>query len=79
MSSVLELSDEQLQKLSLSVAQHLTNKQSPPEAYTIDGAADATGVSRRVIEAAVHDQSLRAKKIGRRWMIRRDALLRWLA
>lgn len=28
MSSVLELSDEQLQKLSLSVAQHLNNQQS---------------------------------------------------
>lgn len=79
MSSVLELSDEQLQKLSLSVAQHLNNQQSPPEAYTIDGAADAIGVSRRIIEDAIYSKSLRAKKIGRYWFIRRDALLRWLA
>lgn len=78
MSSVTELSQQQLDQLSLAVAKHL-NVQTPPEAYTIDGAAAATGVSRHVIQAAVYDQTLRAKKIGRRWMIRRDSLLSWLA
>lgn len=78
MSSVTELSEQQLDQLSLAVAKHL-NVKTPPEAYTIDGAAKATGVSRRVIESAVYDGTLRAKKIGRRWMIRRDSLLRWLA
>ena len=76
MSSKTELSNKQLKELSLSVVENLNTQ---PEAYTVDSAAKAIGVSRRTIEAAIYDQSLRAQKVGRRWVIRRDALLRWLA
>ena len=48
-------------------------------AYTIDEAIAATGCTRDAVSRAIHSKALPAKKIGQRWIVTRDALLRWLA
>lgn len=53
--------------------------ESPRLAYTIAEAVKVTGCSHDAISRAVVSKSLPARKIGARWIITRDALVRWLS
>ena len=48
-------------------------------AYTIKEAVEVSGCSKEAIRNAVNSRALPAKKIGQRWIITRDALVRWLS
>ena len=61
------------------ISKRLEFIESPRLAYTIDEAVNVTGCSRDAITRAVGSRSLPAKKIGARWIITRDALVRWLS
>lgn len=45
-------------------------------AYTIDEAAHALGVSRRIIEGMINRRELKPRQVGRRLLIGADALKR---
>lgn len=47
-------------------------------AFTAEQAAEACGLPYASILNAIDDGELKAAKRRRKWMIRRDALLRWL-
>lgn len=48
-------------------------------AYSIDDAAAATGLPRNTLRDAVSRGELPAVKRCGRWLIKRDALMRWLS
>lgn len=75
------MSDSELARVvKIAVAEALASL--PPSdrlAYSIDQAAAATGLPRNTLRDAVSRGELPAVKRCGRWLIRRDALLRWLA
>ena len=48
-------------------------------AYTIVEAVKVSGCSKDAISRAINSRALPAKRIGQRWIITRDALVRWLS
>lgn len=77
------MSDSELARVVRSaVAEAIANVSvlSPDRlAYSIDDAATATGLPRNTLRDAVSRGELPAVKRCGRWLIRRDALLRWLS
>lgn len=61
-----------------AVKKTLELRQDDRLAYTIDEAAPLVGLPRNTLRDAVSRGELKAVKRGKRWMIRRDLLLKWL-
>ncbi len=59
-------------------AEHVGNRMLVKLSYNIEEAAAACGLSKRTIIEAVSTQKLRAKKIGRRWIIKAADLERFV-
>jgi len=49
-----------------------------PEVLTASGAAQALGVSARLVLRLARKNKLPGKKVGKEWRFRRTALLQWL-
>lgn len=69
----------QIQSQLDAIFKRLEFVESPKLAYTIPEAQKAIGCSHDAICRAIASKSLPAKKVGQRWIVTRDALLRWLA
>ncbi len=81
---VVSVSDSELARVvKIAVAEALAtlanSSNSDRLAYSIDDAAAATGLPRNTLRDAVSRGELPAVKRCGRWLIRRDALLRWLS
>lgn len=72
---------ELAQLIARTVAETLRNAPptSPPVAYTIQQAARAVGLPANTLRDRVASGELPAVKRCRRWLIRREDLLAWLA
>jgi excisionase family DNA binding protein len=56
----------------------MTATLSQPLALGLDGAAEATGVSRRTLQRAIAAGALPVTRVGKRTLIRVDDLRAWL-
>ena len=65
-------------QIAIAVVETIDAKPSDRLGYTIKGAAAAVGLSPGVIRDAISRGEISAVKRGRYWMIRREAMIRWL-
>lgn len=61
-----------------AVQKALEQRQDDRLAYTLEEAAPLVGVSTKALHNAISRGELPAKKQARKWLIRKDALLRWV-
>jgi len=74
----MAVSTESAMQQSTSTEIEPDNGHCPPLAYTIENAAQATGVSRALLYEALRDKELTARKVHSRTLIERTELARWL-
>lgn len=72
------ISEEVRYAIDVAVREAIAKANSDRIAYTIDQAAEAVGIHRNTMRDAVSRGELRAVKRGRRWLISREALVRWV-
>lgn len=70
-----QIADRVIQRLD----EHLATRNVAPDAYRVEDAAHALGLSTREVKRRVADGSLGSIKVGRARLIPREAIARFLA
>lgn len=73
------LGDQIAERVIQRLGEHLATRNVAPDAYRVEDAAHALGLSAREVKRRVADGSLSSVKVGRARLIPRDAIRTFLA